>query len=76
MTNQKKPLNHEEFSRRGGKTTLAKYGKDHFKDIGKRGAKAKVKKYGPDYFQRISKAGVMARKAKRDSARKLEESKE
>lgn len=64
MTKVKKKLNHEEFSSRGGKTTLAKYGADHFSDIGKRGAKSKLKKFGVDYFSRLSKAGVAARKAK------------
>lgn len=63
MTNPKK-LNHEEFSSRGGKTTLAKYGKDHFRTIGKRGAKTKLKKFGVDYYERLSKAGVAARQRK------------
>jgi uncharacterized protein len=75
MIKPKRKLNHEEFSSRGGKTTLAKYGPDHFSDIGKKGAKSKLKKFGVDYYDRLSKAGVAARKAKQ-TKRLLEENKE
>jgi len=68
----KKVLNHKEIAVRGGKTTLAKYGPDHFSKIGKAGAKAKLKKYGPDYFIRLSKAGIAARKVKAESLKETE----
>lgn len=68
----KKTLNHKEIATRGGKTTLAKYGPDHFSKIGKSGAKSKLRKYGPDYFIRLSKAGIAARKAKEEKNKQVE----
>lgn len=41
---QKKTLTVQEFARLGGKTTLAKHGKDHFKKISQRGVEARRKK--------------------------------
>ena len=63
-------LNHKEFSSRGGKQTLKKYGRKHFVDIGIKGAEARLKKYGKDYFKKLSAFGVAARKAKAE-AKKL-----
>jgi hypothetical protein len=56
-----KTLNLKEFSRKGGKATLAKYGREHFVSLGKKGAESKLKKYGPEYFSRLSASGVKAR---------------
>ncbi len=59
-----KTLNLKEFSRKGGKATLAKYGREHYAAIGKRGAESKLKKYGPEYYLKLSASGVKARLAK------------
>lgn len=39
----KKPLTINEFARMGGKTTLKKHGKDHFKKISQMGVEARKK---------------------------------
>lgn len=39
-----KPLTVQEFARMGGKTTLKKHGKDHFKNISRMGVEARKKK--------------------------------
>ena len=63
-------LNLKEFSRKGGKATLAKYGPDHYSSIGKKGAKSTLKKYGADYYKKLSQSGVAGRKLKREKAEK------
>jgi len=39
-----KPLTIQEFARMGGKSTLKKHGKDHFKKISQMGVEARKKK--------------------------------
>jgi hypothetical protein len=46
---------HKAVSAAGGKSTLKKYGKKHYSEMGKKGAKTKLKKYGKDYFKKIRK---------------------
>ena len=62
-----KDINFKEFSSRGGKATLAKYGPDHFSEMGRKGAMAKLEA-DPDYFKKLSALGVAARQAKKNSA--------
>ena len=44
MKKTNKPLTVQEFARMGGKTTLKKHGKDHFKNISRLGVEARKKK--------------------------------
>lgn len=64
----KKNLKHNEVASRGGKTTLAKYGKEYFSKLGARSAKIRLKKFGSDYYKRLSMSGVAAKKAKKELA--------
>jgi hypothetical protein len=59
-----KILNLKEFSRKGGKATLAKYGREHYVSLGKKGVASRMKKYGPEYYTRLSASGVKARQEK------------
>lgn len=38
---KKQPMTVQDFARLGGKTTLKKHGKDHFKNISKKGVEAR-----------------------------------
>lgn len=57
-------VTHKAISKRGGKSTLRKYGKKHFSEIRKKGNKTILKKYGKDYYKKLSKLAVKARKKK------------
>jgi hypothetical protein len=54
-------MDHKEFSKRGGDTTKARYGKEFFARIGRQGAASKLKIYGKDYFKKLSALGVAKR---------------
>ena len=51
----KAEMTHKEWASKGGKATLKKYGKDHFRDIGRMGSQLLKLRYGPDYFKKIRK---------------------
>lgn len=55
-------VTHKAISKRGGKSTLKKYGKKHFSEIRKKGNKTIAKKYGKEYYKNLSKLGVASRK--------------
>jgi hypothetical protein len=59
-----KTMNHKQISSKGGQTTKARYGVEHFSRLGKLGGAAKLKMYGPDYFRKISAIAVRARQKK------------
>lgn len=54
-------MNHKEICSTGGKSTLKKYGKEHFSEMGKKGANTLKEKYGKDYYSKISK-GIKLKK--------------
>lgn len=60
-----KELSHKEISKRGGRKTLERHGRDFFVKIGRRGGITNKKNHGPDYYKELSAAGVAARQAKR-----------
>ena len=60
----KRKVTHKKISRRGGKSTLKKYGKIHFSEMGKKGNKTILIKYGKEYYKNLSKLAVKARKKK------------
>jgi hypothetical protein len=55
-------MDHFEISRKGGNTTMARYGREHFARLGKKGAETKIRIYGPDYFKKLSALGLAARR--------------
>ena len=48
-------MTHKEFASKGGKSTLKKYGRDHFRDLGRMSGEILKLKYGQDYFKKIRK---------------------
>ena len=48
-------MTHKEFASKGGKATLKKHGRDHFRDLGRMSGEILKLKYGPDYFKNIRK---------------------
>lgn len=50
---KEKPLTHIEFSRKGGKSCVDKYGKEYMSDNGRKGGNANKVKFGADYFRQI-----------------------
>lgn len=47
----------QDAGRKGGMTTLKKYGPDHYSEIGQRGGKATFKKYGPELYAEMGRKG-------------------
>ena len=64
-------LSHRQITRKGGLSTLARHGIDHFKKIGKKGSETVLEKYGPDYYRKLSQAGVRARIKKYNEMHKI-----
>lgn len=56
---RKKPVN--AMQKKGGKATLKKYGKEHFKKLGK----STLKKYGKEHYRKLA----LARWAKTDASK-------
>lgn len=65
---KKKDPTLKEMSSKGGKTTYARHGSDHFAKLGKKGRASLIKK-DPDFYKRLSKKGIEARKRKREEAK-------
>lgn len=59
----------KEMTAKGGRSTLKRYGKDHFSKLGKKGWESRRKK-DPDYGKKLSIKGVEARRNKQNSASK------
>lgn len=66
-----KKLSHKQITSKGGNTTLARHGIEHFKKIGKKGSETVLQKYGPDYYKKLSQAGMKARIAKYNEKQKM-----
>lgn len=47
-----------QFARLGGKAKAAKYGHEHYVDIGKKGGQKTLEKYGKEYFSKIRKKRI------------------
>ena len=59
-----------EFSRKGGNTTKAKYGHDHYSRIRKKGNETIKKRYGPEYFAKIARIGIEKRRRRKEEEQK------
>lgn len=46
------------FARKGGKAKAAKYGHEHYTEIGKKGGQKTLEKYGKEYFSKIRKKRI------------------
>lgn len=55
------PITTAESGKKGGDTTLARYGLEHYSNLGKSAQKTIKEKYGPDYY-RLIKKGVKFKK--------------
>lgn len=55
----------QEAGRRGGYTTVERYGDEFYEVIGSKGGRKTSEKYGTEFFQEIGKKGAEARKRKR-----------
>ena len=54
-------LTSSEIGKKGGDTTLARYGLEHYSNLGKSAQKTIKEKYGPDYY-RLIKKGIKFKK--------------
>jgi hypothetical protein len=54
--------------KKGGQVCLAKYGVEHYRDMGKRGGDATMQRHGADYYRRI---GAMGREARRKKSKEV-----
>lgn len=52
---------HREASRRGGLTTAARYGTEHYARAGAVGGRATLAKYGPEFLSRIAREAATGR---------------
>lgn len=65
---QNKDITLHEVASRGGKATLLKYGKEHYRRLARHMNETIKTKYGPDYYKNLSRLGVEARRKKRELA--------
>lgn len=54
----------QEMVKKGGESTKAKYGRDHYSKMGKKTVENR-RKQDPDYFKRLAQFGLEARRKKK-----------
>lgn len=57
-----KPMDWEDFSKKGGETTKARYGLEHYRAIGRKSAELRKGKYSKEHYQEMQRRSVEARK--------------
>jgi uncharacterized protein len=61
MEEPQRKMSRAEAGRKGGKTTKARYGGDHFGRIGRiggrKGGETTKRRYGSEFYQKIGKVG-------------------
>ncbi len=74
MTSKRTYEDNAEFGAKGGETTKARHGVDHYKKIGKAGAskggRATLERHGSDYFRQLALKRHQKNKANADESEK------
>lgn len=66
----KKKIDLIEFSRKGGNTTKAKYGSEHYKKIQQKGSVTTKEKYGRDHYVKMGRRAQEVKKQREAQAKK------